>query len=169
MLYAHVLSASDMLCWIATDKEMLQEPSCMLSSMPKAHLIGATTNLWDLDLHFFKYALDLPICLFCLTIGLWMISCGNLMGDSIPVHKSLKRMVTKMWPLVTNYNTWSSVPRQNMIFKKFDDNCIIISTARYSFNPFRNIINGKQNLNIPKRRWEWSQKIDPPTIKNFYH
>ncbi|GJU53901.1 hypothetical protein Tco_1227615 [Tanacetum coccineum] len=62
---------------------------------------------------------------------------------------------------ITNYSTRSSKSGKKR-FQEFNDDSGIISGERFFFNPFRQVVNGHENVLVPSRRREWSHKVDAP-------
>ncbi|GKB54113.1 hypothetical protein Tco_0904866 [Tanacetum coccineum] len=62
---------------------------------------------------------------------------------------------------ITNYSTRSSKSGKKR-FQEFNDDSCIISGERFCFNPFRQVVNGHENVLVPSGRREWSHKVDAP-------
>ncbi|GJV51683.1 hypothetical protein Tco_1447424 [Tanacetum coccineum] len=92
--------------------------------------------------------------------------CGRkTVGNSILKHDLCELVTAKMGTAITNYSTRSSTSGKKR-FQEFNDSGII-SGERFCFNPFRQVIDGHENVLVPSRRWDRSYKIDAPYVKDL--
>ncbi|GJX87424.1 hypothetical protein Tco_0339438 [Tanacetum coccineum] len=71
-----------------------------------------------------------------------------------------------MGTAITNDSTRSSKLGEER-FQEFHHNSGIVSGEHFCFNPFRQVVNGYENVLIPLRRREWPYEIDAPYVKDL--
>ncbi|GKF04536.1 hypothetical protein Tco_0035204, partial [Tanacetum coccineum] len=95
-----------------------------------------------------------------------MIRGRNTMSNSILKHDLCKLVIAKVSTAITNYSMRSSKSGEER-FQNFNDNSGIVSGERFCFNPFRQVVDGHENVLIPSRRREWPHEIDAPYVKDL--
>lgn len=91
-----------------------------------------------------------------------MVGCWNLICDSVLLENSLKSIITKVCPSVTNKCFWCTKPGKYLRPNKIKKFFWIISSGGFRLHPLGHIVHCKQN--IRKRRWKCSHEFYTPNI-----
>ena len=66
---------------------------------------------------------------------------------------------------ITDYSLGYSKSREDVLFKKFENNSVIIAFAQYRFNLLRNIVHSHQDVGVAKGHRKRSHEVNAPDIK----
>src|SRR5207249_4967288 len=87
--------------------------------------------------------------------------------DIIFLHQRFEYLIAEMGSTITHYRSWRPVPGKNMGFHKIYNDSSIVSTSCLRLDPFRYIINSKENVIVSKGRRKRTHEINPPHVKYF--
>ena len=87
------------------------------------------------------------------------------MPHSILVQDFVNHLIAEMGTSICDQCSWSAEPCKYVAVKELGYHTSIIGAGRYCFNPFRDVIYGKQDVQVIKRGREWAHEIHPPQIK----
>ena len=68
---------------------------------------------------------------------------------------------------ITDYSLGYSKSREDVLFKKFENNSVIIAFAQDRFNLFRNIVHSHQDVGVAKGHRKRSHEVNAPYIKKI--
>ncbi|GJY35847.1 hypothetical protein Tco_0421225 [Tanacetum coccineum] len=95
-----------------------------------------------------------------------MIRGRKTVSNTILKHELCKLVIAKASTAITNNSTRSSKSGKER-FQEFYDNSSIVSGEHFCFNPFRQVVNGHENVLVPSRRQERDHEIDASHVKDL--
>ena len=87
------------------------------------------------------------------------------MLHSILMQDFVNHPIVEMGTSIFDQCSWSAESCKYVAAKELSYHTSIISAGRYCFNPFRDVIYCKQDVQVIKRGREWAYEVHPLQIK----